>query len=39
MNVYILDNFVPDDHTLKYQSSIEKNHYFPSWDGNDELVV
>ena len=24
MNVYILDNFVPDDHTLKYKSSIDK---------------
>ena len=24
MNVYILDNFVPDDHNLKYISSIDK---------------
>ena len=24
MNVYILDDFVPDDHTLKYKSSIDK---------------
>ena len=23
MNVYILDYFVPDDHTLKYKSSID----------------
>ena len=24
MNVYILDNFVPDDNTLKNKSSIDK---------------
>ena len=24
MNFYILDNFVPDGHTLKYKSSIDK---------------
>ena len=24
MNVYILHNFVPADHTLKYKSSIDK---------------
>ena len=24
MNVYIMDNFVPDDHPLKYKSSIDK---------------
>ena len=24
MNVYIQDNFVTDDHTLKYRSSIDK---------------
>ena len=24
MNVYILNNFVPDEHTLKYKSSIDE---------------
>ena len=27
MNVYIRDNFVPDDHTLKYKSSYYKHTY------------